>query len=910
MNSDMIKKLRNKYKPIPFWSWNEKLCTDETRRQARIMKEAGIGGYIMHARGGLQTEYMGSDWFDNIKTGVEEAGMLDMSAWAYDENGWPSGFGNGLINGLGEKFQQKYLRMEAGEKHTEHTICNKNGIHFYYEVNPFYVDNLDKDVVKRFIDEIYAPYYEKFGNKIKGFFTDEPQLSRNGIPWSLVLVDEYQKEYGEDLRDRLIELFKPEGEYKNTRVKFWRLITKLFSDSYCKQIYDWCSERGLKLTGHLVEEQTLEIQLNSNGAVMPHYEYFHIPGMDWLGRNISDPLTQLQVVSAALQTGKKQILTETFALCGHNVSFSELRRILEWQMVRGVNLFCQHLEGYSLRGIRKRDYPPAMNYQQPWWDEYKLFNESMSRVGMLIAEGKSDCKTLLIHPQTSAWICYDAEENNGINELNDKFIKAISQLESKHIQFHLGDEILMERHGAVRDNTLVIGEMEYTTVVLPPHIDFLENTKRLLAEFEKGGGRVITAEEAEDNPIVDNKDITYLKRCFDDFNMHYFVNSTEQYQNAKINAGGVKLDIASGEVTEFDKEYRFAPMDSLVVLDYKDGKKGEIKHSTLKALSLDGEWEITDSTENSLTLDYCDCYFDGEAVGENIPVTSIQSMACDLKRPVDIRCVFDVEVAVIPKEICLVCETPEIFEYRINGQKATFNDIGYFRDKSFRKSDISSYMKTGLNRIELLCHFVQSDTTYENIEKSKVFESEKNKLTYDMEIESVYLVGDFSVDTDGAFEKLKRNAVRYSGRFVIDTPKNKIQLKNIEQQGFPFFAGRMTIRKMVSVDDTNYKLSLNMMGINAVSIRVNHKEVETVIWNYSEVDLSGYLNPGENIIELTIVNNLRNLLGPHHLEEGESYFVGAFSFFKGNNMWSWTGEPEPWNDEYCFVETTLMSELN
>ena len=66
-----------------------------------------------------------------------------MGAWAYDENGWPSGFGSGMVNGLGEKYQQKYLRMEPGEKHTEHTICNYIGMHFYYEVNPFYVDNLD-----------------------------------------------------------------------------------------------------------------------------------------------------------------------------------------------------------------------------------------------------------------------------------------------------------------------------------------------------------------------------------------------------------------------------------------------------------------------------------------------------------------------------------------------------------------------------------------------------------------------------------------------------------------------------------------------------------------------------------------------------------------------------------------------
>ena len=145
-----------------------------------------------------------------------------------------------------------------------------------------------------------------------------------------------------------------------------------------KRIYDWCTERNLGFTGHMVEEENMLIQTTSNGACMPHYEYFSMPGMDWLGRNIFDCFTPLQVTSVAAQLGKKEVLSETFALCGHNVSFDELRAIYQWHMVHGVTRLCQHLQGYSLKGLRKRDYPPAMYYQQPWWREYSVFNESMS----------------------------------------------------------------------------------------------------------------------------------------------------------------------------------------------------------------------------------------------------------------------------------------------------------------------------------------------------------------------------------------------------------------------------------------------------------------------------------------------------------------------------------------------------
>ena len=213
----MLENPPKKYRPVPFWSWNEKLDKTETARQIDLMDKAGLGGYFMHARGGLLTEYMGDEWFENVEIGVSEAQKRGMYAWAYDENGWPSGFGGGIVNGLGIKYQQKYLRMEEGEKQTEHTICNRDGYHFYYEINPFYVDTLDKNVVAEFIKRIYQPYYDKFGGRLEGIFTDEPQVSRNGIPWSFVLEDAYYKEYGENLCDRLVHLFKKADGYEDTR---------------------------------------------------------------------------------------------------------------------------------------------------------------------------------------------------------------------------------------------------------------------------------------------------------------------------------------------------------------------------------------------------------------------------------------------------------------------------------------------------------------------------------------------------------------------------------------------------------------------------------------------------------------------------------------------------------------------
>lgn len=82
-----FKNIPKKYRPIPFWSWNDKLEVAETVDQIEKMENVGIGGFFMHARGGLKTEYMGDEWFQNVEASIEKAEELGMYPWAYDENG-------------------------------------------------------------------------------------------------------------------------------------------------------------------------------------------------------------------------------------------------------------------------------------------------------------------------------------------------------------------------------------------------------------------------------------------------------------------------------------------------------------------------------------------------------------------------------------------------------------------------------------------------------------------------------------------------------------------------------------------------------------------------------------------------------------------------------------------------------
>ena len=233
------------YRSIPFWSWNNELDEVELCRQIEDMKEAGIGGFIMHARTGLKTEYLGEKWFSCIDACLGKARELGMRAWVYDENGWPSGFVGGKLL-ENESFRAKYLTYEEKDSFDASAFCvyveeakgfvrvdapvdGTNTYHCVYrKVSPANTDILDPRVVDAFIRETHEEYYrrfpESFGRELVGFFTDEPQYYRWGTPYTPVAEAPFKERYGEDIRDGLVYLFVHHSAGSVFRLRYFRLL--------------------------------------------------------------------------------------------------------------------------------------------------------------------------------------------------------------------------------------------------------------------------------------------------------------------------------------------------------------------------------------------------------------------------------------------------------------------------------------------------------------------------------------------------------------------------------------------------------------------------------------------------------------------------------------------------------------
>ena len=54
-------------------------------------------GFFMYSRTGLDTEYLGEEWFELTNICTDYAETLGLEAWLYDEDRWPSGTAGGMV---------------------------------------------------------------------------------------------------------------------------------------------------------------------------------------------------------------------------------------------------------------------------------------------------------------------------------------------------------------------------------------------------------------------------------------------------------------------------------------------------------------------------------------------------------------------------------------------------------------------------------------------------------------------------------------------------------------------------------------------------------------------------------------------------------------------------------------------
>lgn len=944
------------YRPITFWSWNAKLEEPLLRQQIHEMKDAGMGGFFMHARAGLQTPYMEEEWFRAVEVSVDEAQKCGMQAWCYDENGYPSGFAGMQLLGKEENLVhyitfreldffdktalavyklegQRFVRLQkpADMQETYYTI--------YDCVNTSAVDVLNERVVREFIELTHEKYYERykddFGNRLMGFFTDEPQYFRYDTPYSPVLTSIYSEQYGENLLDGLAALFMDCENCYRFRYRYWKLLNDQFIKSFIKQVYEWCEEHNCKLTGHAIEESVLFGQMWCCGGVMPFYEYEHIPGIDWLGRNINTELSPRQVGSVAQQLGKKQVLTESFACTGWDVTLRELKRILEWQYVNGVNLLCTHLTPYSLEGSRKYDHPTFFGTASPWFEQFSIFCDYVAKLGCMLAESKEYAPVGVIHPMHSAYLTYRRKEDKrSIESLENDFASLIERLGAANIPHHYIDETLLSHYGKVCGERLQMGLCQYEYVVIPKMMQLDATTGKLLKEYIDNGGKIWLAGEAPSYVNGEEADLSFLKSniSFGDLKSElYEVNTMSQsvrstYRKSeqgdfiylvnlsekevadieiKVLADGVlrlHLEDSTSETLEYHKDEAYVkvrlmlqPGESAILLlceapsvVSKETEEIKVTFTEPKCLACD---------RNSFPLDYVQISYDGVSYMEKMSLPCATEYLLSKCENREVYLKYHFHIRELPNSLILETEKMNMQSITLNGQEVHLHDGGIM-DVRFMSGDVLPYAQEGDNELIIRIDYYQRDWVYDVLYRTEgVTETLINCLTYDTEISSVYLRGEFGVYSSKPLEKVEETVYVLDSDISIGKMR-LVAMEDMTTNGYPFFAGKATFTMEAEVDNPG-ELRLRLQGRYACAkLRWNDYEKDVVLSEL--ICIPRQYVQEHNQIVVTLFSGNRNLLGPHHwAKEFEPKAINPTYFTMGN---SWkNGKSELYRDSYSLV---------
>lgn len=923
-----------KYKSIPFWSWNDKLEKEELIRQIDWMKQNGIGGFFMHARSGLRTEYMSEEWMECVRICTEHAKKIGMQAWLYDENGWPSGFAGGKLL-EDNRNHDKYLTYTIGKYdadslvsyiikddeliRTDKEVKGEEYLNVFENLSASTADILNPEVVNKFIDLTHEEYKKQLGSslfgEIKGFFSDEPQYYRWDLPYTDMVKEYFSSTYGEDILDGIGLLILKKKGYRKFRYLYWSAMQKLLLNNFAKTIYNWCEDNGKQFTGHYIEEVSLGYQMLCCGGIMPFYEYEHIPGIDWLSRMCEIPVSMKQVSSVAAQLGKKQILCEMYAGCGWDITPRELKRITEYMYLNGINLTCQHLLPYSEKGNRIHDYPAHYSDINPWVKDYfKDFNDYFTDLGALLSESTVNPEIAVLQPIRSAYFDYDRSKEGkgfGIEELDNKYVELLLKLERAGVNYHLLDETLLAKHGRVEEASIICGECAYKVLILPFCITMDSSTEKFLKEYVSNGGKVYLFDKKPQfiewtpydyeylNSNISWQEILKLRKIpFEYSGGRFCMNNYKKDDTEFIFAMNhslteqcaVNFDL-SGKYKSFEavslidnkrkvvpSQFILEPGESLVLIP---GNK-ETEESELEVVTTNNKYDLKDFEENYMVLDTLRLSKNGQTYGEllSIPKAFMELLLERYEGKLKLK--YSFEVRKIPKKLSLEINADAPENIYVNGVKTTCEEI-------------SQLLKTGTNDIEIEINYFQNQNVYEVYFGENVTESMKNCLVYDTEITPLVLKGKFGVYEENGF-KAENNALYGKDFYISDLPE---KIDSLVKCGFPFFAGKIKLCGEFECSGKNTAMKLSGRW-HAAEISVNGNKVQKLLLS-DKIDVSEFVKSGKNEFEVVMTIGNRNLYGPHHFsDEADPMMQGIehFEFFSLDNP----AIQEKYCDTMSFIE--------
>ncbi|WP_423128393.1 glycosyl hydrolase [Gaoshiqia sp. Z1-71] len=998
----------SEYRSAPLWDWNDDITEEGIAFQMEEFKKAGIGGVFVHPRPGLITEYLSDEWFHLFDYTLQKGKELDMKVWIYDENSYPSGFAGGHVPaempdsyqhgaGLGLEIQQELTvapndtivvvlhQTENGFTDITSELVQWNGKKgdfyifrkTYPQKSPWYggftyVDLLVKGVTEKFIDLTMTKGYERnsayFGNTLPGIFTDEPNLEAamprgTMLRWTPGLWETFQQRWGYDLKINLPSLVEETGDWKKVRHDYYELLLELFVDRWAKPWSKYCDDRNLKWTGHYWEHGWPEPTHGFDEAAF--YIWHQQPGVDMLGNKLDreglggqfgNDRAVRELASAANQAGRTRTLSETYGGGGWQMDFAEQKRLADWQAVLGVNFVNQHLSYYTIKGVRKFDYPPSFSYHEPWWAHYKILGDYLGRISMAMAAGQQINHTLVLQPNTTAWMYFSRKEKNPtIQTIRDGFKNFVWQLEQKHWEYDLGSENVLKELGQVNKGKMVVGQRAYSLVVIPAEMENIDQqTFELLQKYLEQGGKLLSftrqiarlngAESDKVNQLAsqypeqwffvrdlndsianqmfashefemldktNNGMLYHQQRMLDDGQLVFVVNSHEtEKAAATVSVQGkqvIWIDLLSGKEFSYPAasankrvsfEFELQPGGSaLFAVTNKKSEAPEFvsEEKNREEIAASGEMRIKRESDNLLPINYLD----------------LKTAKTDQK-----------EIYFVKAANHLFTENGvEIgnpWQHKVQYKKSYLEMDSLFQSGSGFEANYHFYIDKNL-----------SQETVKNIravvERPELWQIFVNGELAEKVPDAFWIDKDFPVFAIGQFLKTGKNTITLKsprmtilteimpvyllGGFLVKPDANGFVLAEGEltgmgswaAAGLPFYSQQVSYSQNFQIEKENgcsYHLGLGQWKGTVAEVLVNGKAAGLIAWAPYELDITGELENGQNEITVQITGSLKNTFGV---------------FYNKNDNWiwgphAWMNAPEksPAASDYALIDYGLF----
>ena len=401
----------------------------------------------------------------------------------------------------GERVRLAYVKLAAAENR--------------FQGNP-YVDTMNPEATQKFLEITHEKYLDvvgaDFGKAVPAMFTDEPRISSAGkmevvsgntagdivIPYSESFAEQMMVRFQVDpldiVPDFIWNRLDPEGE--RNRYIYRETLAECFASAYMDELGKWCQAHDIALTGHVLSEESLLGQTRIVGDCMRCYRSMELPGIDVLIDN-REYSTVKQVASVARQYGREGAVSELYGVTHWDCSFKTYKLQGDWQAALGITVRIPHLSWMSMEGEAKRDWPASISYQSPWYGQWPYLEDYFARLNTVLTRGKAICHIGVIHPVESMWLLQGPNDQTleAQLELDDRFAKMNEWLLFGTQDFDYISEALLPDHYEIIQEAdqvkLRVGQMEYTTILVPFLKTIRSTTLQCLERFTKQGGKVI-----------------------------------------------------------------------------------------------------------------------------------------------------------------------------------------------------------------------------------------------------------------------------------------------------------------------------------------------------------------------------------------------------------------------------------